>query len=100
MRTEQSLKADEPSAIILRGNTWAYNFLVFALFIDIMYRSLVFHEAAWDLFVVLFASGVVSMVYAARHNVLVLNRKTVILMVLGPVVAAVVAVILAMTKAM
>ena len=94
MDTKQSLDT-EARGIILRGNTWAYNFLVFALLIDIMYRALVWHEAAWDLFALLFASGFISLVYAARHKVLILNRNNVMVMsllaLLGAVVAAVVA---------
>lgn len=100
MSTDQSLRSDQPTAIILRGNTWGYNFLAFALLIDIMYRSLVFREAPWDLFVLLFVSGVVSTVYAAQHKVLILNRKSIALMVVAAFIAAVVSAILAMTKAM
>ena len=93
MDTNQLMTADERSAIMMRGITWAYNFLVFALLIDIMYRALVWQEAAWDVFALLFASGVVGIIYAARHDVLILNRKS-------AVVAAVVAFILAVSKAM
>ncbi|HEX2474242.1 MAG TPA: hypothetical protein VHK01_05830 [Lacipirellulaceae bacterium] len=100
MDTKLLMTADERSAIIMRCNTWAYNFLVFALLIDIMYRALVWQEAAWDLFALLFASGVVSLMYSARHNVLILNRKSAVIMALGAIVAAVVAFILAVSKAM
>jgi hypothetical protein len=95
---------DERSAIIMRGNTWAYNFLVFALLIDIMYRAMVRHEVAWDLYALMLASGGFSLVYAIRHKVFMLNRNTVIGMALLAVVAAVVAAVVtfayAGTKAM
>jgi hypothetical protein len=104
METQQSLTADERRAIVLRGNTWGYNFLVFTLFVDIMYRAVVFDEAAWDLFAIIFASGIISLVYAMRHNILILNRTSVVLMALMALVAglvgAVVAFILALTNAM
>jgi hypothetical protein len=87
-------------AAILWGNTWALNFILFALLIDIMYRSLVRHEAAWDLFALIGLSGIVSVAYAARHNVLVLNRKAIVVLAMTTVIAAVVGAILAMTKAM
>jgi hypothetical protein len=48
----------------------------------------------------LFASGAISWVFAARHNVLMLNRKTVIAMGLAAMVAAIVAFILGRTNAM
>jgi hypothetical protein len=102
MNSELSINADERSAIMMRGNMWAYNFLTFALLMDIMYRAMIFGEAAWDLFALLFASGVISIVYAARHKAL--NRKNVMTMsllaLLAAVVAAVVAFAYSMTKAM
>jgi hypothetical protein len=104
MNTQQSLTTDERSAIMMRGNTWAYNFLVFALLFDIMYRAMVWHEGAWDLYALLLASGGFSLVYAIRHKVLILNRNNVMAMsllaLLAAVVAAVVAFAYSMTKAM
>jgi hypothetical protein len=97
MDTEQSMNADERSAIMLRGNMWAYNFLAFALLFDIMYRGMVWHEAAWDLFALLFASGAFSLVYAIRHKGLILNRNNVMVMSLLALLAAVVAAVVAFT---
>jgi hypothetical protein len=100
METQQRMSAVERSEIMMRENTWAYNFLLFALLFDIMYRAVVFDEAAWDLFALILASGVISMVYAARHNVSILTWKSAVIMALGAVVAAIAAFILAMTRAM
>jgi hypothetical protein len=100
MSTSTDTNADDRLATILWGNTWALNFILFALFLDIMYRSLVLHEAAWDLFALIGLSGIVSVAYAARHNVLVLNRKSILVLALSAVIATVVGAILAMTKAM
>ena len=98
MSTQPSANSDERLATVLWANTWGYNFIVFALLIDIMYRSLVFREAAWDLFAVLGIAGVISMAYAARHNGL--NRKSVIVMAICAVVAAAVAFMVAMFDSM
>jgi hypothetical protein len=104
MNTQQSLTSDERSAIMMRGNMWAYNFLAFALLFDIMYRAMVWHEVAWDLYALMLASGTFSLVYAIRHKALILNRHNVmqmsLLALLAAVVAAVVAFAYAMTKAM
>jgi hypothetical protein len=65
-----------------------------------MYRAVVFDEGSWDLFALIVASGVISMIYAARHNVMILNWKGIVLMALAAFVAAVVAFIFAASKAM
>jgi hypothetical protein len=100
MYTPTNANTSDRIVAVLWGNTWALNFILFALLVDIMVRSLVLHEAAWDLFALIGLSGIVSVAYAARHNVLVLNRKTIVVLALTAIIAAVVAAILAMTKSM
>jgi hypothetical protein len=100
MHTQATTNANDRMATILWGNTWALNFILFALLVDIMVRSLVLNEAAWDLFALIGISGIVSVAYAARHNVLVFNRKSIAVLALTAVIAAIVSAILAMTKAM
>jgi hypothetical protein len=100
MNPQQQLNADERSAIMMRGSVWAYNFLLFALLIDIVFRAVVRQEAAWDLFALIFASGVISMVYAARYKLLILSRESAVVMALVAIVAAIVAFVIAMAKAM
>jgi hypothetical protein len=95
MNVQQSLTVDERSEIIMRGNLWAYNFLAFALLIDIMYRAMVWHEAAWDLYALLIASGSFSLVYAIRHKVFPLSRHSITAMALLGFIAAAVAAIVA-----
>lgn len=71
MNTHQSVNVDERTVAVARAaNTWALNFISFALLIDIIYRAAVRKEAAWDLFALLGVSGTISTVYMARHNVL------------------------------
>jgi hypothetical protein len=104
MISQQGLNTDDRSLIMMRGNMWAYNFLMFALLFDIMYRAMIWHEAAWDLYALLIASGAVSLVYAIRHKVFILNRYSVMVMallaLLAAAIAAVVAFAYSMTKAM
>lgn len=100
MNTKGNLLPDDRTIILLRGVAWAYNFIAFGILIDIMYRSLFFHEAPWDLFALLTASGLISMVYAARYNARISNRKFTTLIGLVALIAAVIASILAAAKAM
>jgi len=51
MSTDQDVRIDERTMAVARAaNTWGFNFISFALLIDIMYRAAVRKEAAWDLF--------------------------------------------------
>ena len=103
MNNPQSVKVDERTvAVMLAANTWGLCFISFALLIDIMYRSVVYHEQPWDLFALLILSGGISIVYRARHDALghLFGWKMVVLLALTALVAAVVAFILARTNAM
>lgn len=99
MDTCGTTQGDERTVAMLWANTWGLNFLLFALLADTVYRGLVYHEAAWDLLALIFISGMINAVYAARHHVLVFNRKSVMVLVISAVVAAIVAAVLAITKA-
>ena len=48
---------------------------IFGLLGDILYRSVVLKEAPWDLFALIGATGLISGAYAARHKVVVVNRR-------------------------
>jgi hypothetical protein len=48
---------------------WALNVLSFGLLIDVMYRSWVWREAAWDLIALVVLSGAVSFVYQLHHRI-------------------------------
>ena len=103
MNTHHSVKADERTlAVAHAANTWGLNFIVFGLLIDIMYRAVVFDEAAWDLFALLGVSSAISIVYLARRKVLgqVLGWKVAIIGAVVALVVGAVTAILAMTKAM
>jgi hypothetical protein len=98
--TYQSAKADERTVVVLRANAWGFAFLGFAILADIMYRNLVFHEAAWDLVALLGVSGVISMVYAARYKVMIFDWKFGVIMAVVALVAAIVAAAVEVIRAM
>jgi hypothetical protein len=101
MITNQGVKADERTAAVMRAsNIWGLNVILYGLLIDIMYRSAVLHEAPWDLFALIGLSGAISMAYAARHNVLgrVFGWRSVMIMAVSALAAAVISFILAMNR--
>jgi hypothetical protein len=105
MREEvKEVKADERTLAVLHSShTWGFNFITFALLLDIMYRSAVRKEAPWDLFALLFLSGTISIVVLARHKVLgqAYGWKVAIAgAIIAFVVSAAIAAIVIMTKVM
>jgi DNA-binding XRE family transcriptional regulator len=105
MSTDQNVKIDERTeAVASQAIARAYAFITVALLIDFMYRRFVFHEAAWDLFVMLVVSGAGTHVYMVRHKVWDVGEsfgwKVAIIYAVTLAVLAVVGFILAMTKTM
>ena len=104
MSTHQVVKADERTvAVVDASSRWAYNFITFALLMDIMCRAAVRKEVSWDLWALLGVSAAISTVYMARHKVLgqLFGWKLAIIgAVVALLVAAVVAIILTITKVM
>jgi hypothetical protein len=71
MSTQRSVVRDERTvAVENAGYKWAFTFIVFALFIDVMCRAIVRHEAAWDLMALVIVGGAVCTVYQARQKAL------------------------------
>src|SRR5689334_10408851 len=98
MNACETVKRDERTQVMLWANTWGLNFVLFALLADIMYRSLVFGEAAWDLFALIIVAGIINFAYAAKHRVWALNRKSVFVVLMSGVVAAIIAAVVARIK--
>ncbi len=98
MNAQQFMKADgSPESIRNSAHMWAYNFLVYALLIDIFYRSIVYRESSWDLFALLGASAVISVAYSARHRALreMVTWRSVIILTFAALFAAVLSALLA-----
>ncbi|MGE5626539.1 MAG: hypothetical protein ACM3X7_00315 [Solirubrobacterales bacterium] len=49
---------------------YGYNFITFALLFDVMYRSMRFHEATWDLLGLIIISGFIMTVYQYKQKIL------------------------------
>jgi hypothetical protein len=94
MSTTQVVERDERTVAVENASyRWAYLLLCYALLMDVIYRSLVRHEAAWDLLALVIVGGVVCTVYQARQKVLAHGwvMKAVLVACLAGVIAAVLA---------
>ena len=103
MSTQQSVVRDERTVAVENASyKWAYILLTYALFIDMMYRGMVRHEAAWDLMALVIVSGTVGTLYQARQKALAHGwlKAAVLIACLGAVIGAIVVVILVKTHAM
>ena len=71
MKTTPFVGRDERTVAVENASyKWAYSFLCFALLIDVMYRGMVRHEAAWDLLALVIVGGAICAVYQARQKTL------------------------------
>ncbi len=96
MSTPQAVKRDERTVAVENASyRWAYGLLTYALLLDVMWRGLVRHEAAWDLMALVIVGGAVAGAYQARQRIL--TRGWVMKVVLAGCIAAVIAALLAMT---
>ena len=90
MSTPQAVERDERTVAVENASyRWAYLVLTYALLVDVMYRGLFRHEAAWDLMALVIVGGAICAVYQARQKTLA--HGWVMKAVLGAVVAAVIA---------
>ena len=96
MSTPQVVERDERTVAVENASyRWAYGVLTYALLVDVMYRGLVRHEAAWDLMALVIVGGVACSAYQARQKRLA--HGWVMKVVLVACIAGVIAVVLAMT---
>jgi hypothetical protein len=95
MSTTPSVHRDERTvAVENAGYRWAYLLVSFALLVDVGYRGVVRHEAAWDLLALVILGGVVCAVHQARQKALPdgstwMPKAALIALVAGAVGAAV-----------
>jgi hypothetical protein len=87
------MRDERTDVVVSASYRLAYGFITYALLLDVMYRSLVRREAAWDLLAFVIVGGVVSSVYQGRHKVL--TRHSVGLLVLTSLIAGIVAAVVA-----
>jgi hypothetical protein len=75
---------------------WAYGLLTYALLVDVMCRSLIRHEAAWDLMALVIVGGAFCGAYQARQRILARGwmTKAVLVACVAGVIAAVLAMVL------
>ena len=96
MSASECVERDERTVAIENASyRWAYLLLTYALLVDVMYRSLVRHEASWDLLALVVVGGAVCTVYQARQKIL--GHGWVMKAALAACVACVLAAVLAMT---
>jgi hypothetical protein len=95
MSTSTCVERDERAVAVENASyRWAYGLLAFALLLDVAFRGLVRHEAAWDLMALVVAGGVVCTVYQAWHRVI--GRHWMLTVVIAGCIGAVVAFLLAL----
>jgi hypothetical protein len=87
----RSIVRDErTNSVEHRSSSYGYQFIAFALLLDIMYRSWKFNEAPWDLFAIIILSGLIMTGYQYQQKILGHSWiKTVILTMLIAAAAAV-----------
>jgi hypothetical protein len=101
MNADQSVMRDERTVAIENASfRWGFNFILFALLIDVMYRAAFRHEAAWDLMGLVIVGSGLSTIYQARQKIWGRGWawKMTLFAMLGALVSAVIAAILAVWK--
>jgi hypothetical protein len=94
MSTSECVERDERTVAVENASyRWAYLALSYALLVDVMVRSFVRHEAAWDLMALVIAGGAVCSAYQARQKILAQGwvMKTLLAVCIAAVIAAILA---------
>jgi hypothetical protein len=91
--TQPVLRDERTVAVENASYRWAYSLLTYALLVDVMWRSLVRHEAAWDLMALVIAGGIFAGAYQFRQKILAQGwvMKVVLVCCVAAVIAALVA---------
>lgn len=90
VRDERSIAVENDSYRV------AYIFIVYALLIDVIYRSLAYNEAPWDLLALVVLGGAISTAYQARQQALPPSwaKTATIIALFGGVIAFIVAAVM------
>jgi hypothetical protein len=103
MSTDQSVKRDERTMAVENASfRWGFTFVLFALLVDVMYRGLFRNEAAWDLMGLVIVSSGLATIHQARQKIWGRGWlwKMTLIGLVAAVVAAVIAAMLTLTKAL
>jgi hypothetical protein len=102
MSADQEVKRDERTVAVKNvGYKWAYGFIVFALLIDVCYRSAIFQEAPWDLLALVVVGGAICAIFQVRHKTLGPGwlKAAVIITCLGAIFGIISVAVMAMIRA-
>jgi hypothetical protein len=95
--TPQMVERDERTiAVENAGYRWSYLVLSFGLLLLVMYRSLVRHEAAWDLLGLVILGGAVNALYQWSGRVL--YRRWIVMTIVTFVLAMAVAAVMVLLR--
>ncbi len=95
--TNKMVEKDERTTYIENFSyTIGYKFIAYALLLDVIYRSIKFNEAPWDLLAIVVISGFVTAIYQYKQKILVKNwLKTICFMsIITAIVAFIIAIVL------
>lgn len=70
MTSKMIIKDERTTFIENISYKFGYNFIAFALLLDVVYRALRFNEASWDLLAIVIISGLVMTIYQYRKKIL------------------------------
>lgn len=79
--------------IFIENQSYRYGYMVlnFGILIDIMYRSFRLNEASWDLFGLIFLSGLVTTAYQYKRKIFTKNWiKSILLIIIFTAISAVI----------
>lgn len=98
--TDKMVEKDERTNFIEKVSySYGYKFIVYALLLDIMYRSFRFNEAPWDLFAIIIISGFVMTVYQYKQKILGNGWiKAIVITFAIAIISAVLIALIALTK--
>jgi len=89
-----SKKAEKDErTIFIENQSYRYGYIVlnFGILIDIIYRSFRLNEASWDLFGLIFLSGLVTTVYQYNRKIFTKNWiKSILLLIIITAISAVI----------
>ena len=96
MKTKMVERDERTTFVENYSYSFGYKFITYALLLDVIYRSIKFNEAAWDLLGLVIVSGLVMTIYQYKQKILVKSwLKTICaISVITAIIAFIIAVII------